>query len=125
MKRMQQAQTGQSSGQQQTPTATLKNIQLRQGMTVTVSIILQQASNVLLVPNTAITQQRTKKYVKVSKDGVIEEREITTGISNSQYTEVISGLSEGEKVIVSKATSTTSTTTQQQGQGGGMIPIFR
>jgi len=111
MKQMQQRQ-----GTQTVPvtTATTENFQLRQGMTVTVSIIVQQASNALLVPNTAITKQGTKSVVKVSKDGAIEEREITTGISNSQYTEVTSGLSEGEKVVVPK--STTTSTSSQQGQ---------
>ncbi|HEX9976479.1 MAG TPA: hypothetical protein VGA82_04435, partial [Dehalococcoidales bacterium] len=117
MKQMQQRQ-----GTQQVPvtTATTENFQLRQGMTVTVSIIVQQASNVLLVPSTAITQQGTKSVVKVSKDGAIEEREIKTGISDSQYTEVTSGLSEGEKVVIPKATASTSTT-QQQGRGGSQF----
>jgi len=121
MKRMQQAQTGQIGGQQQpTPTVTLESFQLKQGMTVIVSLIIQQKSNVLLVPNTAITSQGMKSYVKVSKDGAIEEREIKTGISNSQYTEVSDGLTEGEQVIIPKTTTTTSTTRQQQVPQGGI-----
>ncbi len=110
----------------QAPSAVTQAIQLRQGMTVTVSIIVQQKSNVLLVPKSVITQRGGKSYVKVSKDGVIEEREIKTGISNQQYTEVTEGLSEGEKVVIPKAT--TSTSSSQQGQPSGGIPgmgIFR
>jgi HlyD family secretion protein len=99
----------------QQPTMTSTDIQLREGMTVTVSIIVEQRNDVLLVPNGAITTQGGQSYVQVMlADGTIEERVVTTGISDWQYTEVTEGLSEGEQVIVQQTTS--STTTSQQGQ---------
>lgn len=99
----------------QMPTVVSGDIQLREGMTVTVSIIVQQVTDVLLVPNSAITTQRGQSYVQVVlADGTTEERAITTGISDWQYTEVTEGLSEGELVIIPEGTTTTSTT----GQGG-------
>jgi RND family efflux transporter MFP subunit len=94
--------------------AAFGDFQLREGLTVTVSIIMQQKSDALLVPNGAITTQGQQAYVQVvAADGSLEERAITTGISNWQYTEVTEGLSEGEQVVVSQGT--TSTTTQQGG----------
>ncbi len=97
------------------------NLQLKEGLTITVSIVLEQRNNVLQVPNTAITRQGAKSYVKVSNGGTIEEREIKTGISNWQYTEVTEGLKEGEKVVVPQGTTTSSTQQQrQQGPMGGM-----
>jgi RND family efflux transporter MFP subunit len=102
-------------GQQgQTPTMLSENLQLREGLTVTVSIIVEQKSNVLLVPNTAITTQLGQAYVQVMlPSGITEKRVIKTGISNWQYTEVTDGLSEGERVVVPQGTTTTSPTTSQ------------
>jgi len=114
-------------GQQgQMPTMLPEGFQLREGLTATVNIIVQQKTNVLLVPNGAITSQGEKTYVQVmSAGGVAEKREITTGISNWQYTEVTKGLGEGERVVVPEGTttttSTTSTTQQQRGPSGGMM----
>jgi HlyD family secretion protein len=96
-----------------------ENFQLKEGMTVTVNIIVAQKTGVLLVPNGAITTQRGQSYVQVVlPTGATEQRAIQIGISNWQYTEVTEGLSEGEKVLVS-GTSTTSTTSQQQRPSGG------
>ena len=119
MKEMQQGQGGQ---QRQMPTMISEDFQLREGLTVTVSILVDERNDVLLVPNSAITTQRGQTYVQVvSPDGTIEERAITTGISNWQYTEVIEGLSEGEKVVVPQGSATTTTTPEQKKPPGGMM----
>jgi RND family efflux transporter MFP subunit len=95
---------------------TIEDFQLREGLTVTVSIIIEEATDVLLVPNGAITTQGRQTYVQViSADGSIENRAVTTGISNWQYTEVTDGLSESEQVVVPEGTTATTTTTQQGG----------
>ena len=96
-----------------------EGFQLREGLTVIVSIIVDERNDVLLVPNAAITTQGRQTYVQVmSQGGIIEERSITTGISDWQYTEVTEGLSEGEQVVVPGGTITTSAT--EQGSPGGM-----
>jgi macrolide-specific efflux system membrane fusion protein len=98
---------------------TFEAIQLRDGLTVTVDIIVDQRTNVLVVPNGAITTLGGRSYVEIlSPDGTIETRAIRTGITDYVNTEVTDGLNEGEKVIVPEGTATT---TQQQG-GGGMFP---
>ncbi len=96
----------------QIPTMTPKDFQLKEGLTVTVSIIVEERNDVLLVPNKAIIRRGTESVVQVLKDGVVEERSIRTGISNYQNTEVIEGLSEGEKVAIIQKTATTPTTPQ-------------
>ena len=114
-----QQQMQQAQAEQQ---AAFENFQLREGLTVTVSIIIAEATDVLLVPNGAITTRGQQNYVQVvSSDGSIEERAVTTGISNWQYTEVSEGLSEGEQVVVTGTTSTTTTTQQGGSPGGRMI----
>jgi HlyD family secretion protein len=101
-----------------------ENFQMREGMTVIVSLIVAESSDVLLVSNSAITSYGQQNYVTVvATDGTQEQRLVEVGISDDQYTEVTSGLSEGEQVLASQATTTTTTTTTQQGsQGGMMIP---
>jgi len=124
-----QSQSGQSqrpqstSGSQALPAVT-QAVQLREGMSVTVSIVITQKNNVLLVPNQAISRQGGKNVVNVLKNGLTELRPITTGISDWQYTEATDGLSEGEQVIIPKTTATTTTSGQQRqpsllpGRGG-------
>jgi multidrug efflux pump subunit AcrA (membrane-fusion protein) len=83
--------------------------QLREGLTVTVNIVTEEVTDVLLVPSAAITMKGGKNYVKVVlPDGTIEERTIETGVSDWQNTEIISGLSEGEEVEVTLISSTSS-----------------
>jgi RND family efflux transporter MFP subunit len=95
---------------------------LREGMTVTVSLIVAEQQNILLVPYAAIINEGGQKYVQVvSPDGTIEKRAITTGITDYQFTEVKEGLSEGEQILVSLGT--TSESTQNEQQPGGMMPM--
>jgi HlyD family secretion protein len=98
-------------------TATTSNgFQLREGLTVTVNIVTEEVTDVLLVPSAAITMKSGQNYVKVIlPDGTTEERIIETGVSDWQNTEVISGLSEGEKVEVTLTSSSSST------QSGGFF----
>ena len=118
---MEQRQQGQV-GQQGMPMMIPEDFQLREGLTVTVSIIVDERNDVLLVPNSAITSSGRQNYVKVvSADGVIEDRVVTTGISNWQYTEIVEGLSEGEQVVVPQGTITEPVTSQER-PGGMRIP---
>jgi HlyD family secretion protein len=98
----------------QTSITSLEDFQLREGLTVSVSIIVAERTDVLLVPNGAITSWGQQTYVQVMlEDGTIEERVVTTGISNWQYTEVTDGLSEGEQVVVPQGTAATTTPQQE------------
>ena len=72
---------------------------LRAGMSATADIIINDRSNVLMVPNRAIKEDSEgKPVVKVMVNEQIEERIIVTGISDDFQTEIIDGLEEGEVV---------------------------
>ncbi len=116
-----QRQQGQGGQQGQMPTMLPEDFHLREGLTVTVSILVEEKNNVLFLPNSAIIRQGGETLVQVMKDDVVEERSIKTGISNWQYTEITDGLSEGEQVVIPQGTSTS--TTSQQGSSG--MPFFR
>ncbi|AWB10455.1 membrane fusion protein, macrolide-specific efflux system [Thermodesulfobium acidiphilum] len=74
---------------------------LRPGMTANVNIKVQEKKDVLAVPNLALKTfgNQTVVFVETSP-GVFEKRIVKTGISDLDYTEITSGLKEGDKVIV-------------------------
>jgi len=73
------------------------------GMSASADIITHQRSNVLLVPSRAIKQDdQGKPLVKVMVNGQTQERLIIIGISDDSQTEIISGLNEGETVVVER-----------------------
>lgn len=114
-------QTG--PGQRPTPGANQAapaSIQLREGLSVTANIVRDERRGVLLVPSRAIRQQGGTSFVQVVKsDGTIEQRTVQTGLTDGQTTEIISGLSEGEKIIAQARTTTATTTPPAIRPGGG------
>jgi macrolide-specific efflux system membrane fusion protein len=101
----------------------LEDIHLREGLSVTVSIIIQQRSNVLLVPNQAIQLQDGAIYVEVMQDGEIYQCPVATGLSDWQYTEIVQGLNEGEQVVIWQTTGSSATTViEKQRSGFQMLP---
>ncbi len=116
----------QISGEQpvQAPASIPEDFQLREGLTVTVSIVISEKTDVLLVPYAAITSQGGQSYVEVVlPSGTTEQRAIQTGITDYQFTEVTGGLNEGEQILVPQG-ATASPTTSSGGQRGG-IPFMR
>ena len=102
--------------QQQTakPAISMADFQPKEGLTVTATIFVNERRDVLLVPNGAIVKEGGKSYVQVVNGETTEKREVVTGLSNWQYTEITEGVSEGEQVLIVKtASSSTSSSTQQ------------
>lgn len=94
---------------------------LRQGLSVTINLVTSAKANVLMVPNRAITKQKGQSYVTVEKTGdkgtTQEQVAVTTGISNSQYTEITEGIAEGDTVVIPITTSSSSSSTDQGNRG--------
>lgn len=86
-------------------TITLENPdeELKDGMSATAEIIIEQHDDVLLIPNRAIQGSWENPHVEVVTDEQIEKRQISIGLSDGIYTEVLSGLEEGEEVILPQA----------------------
>lgn len=83
-------------------TITLENpvAELRDGMSATAEIIIERRDDVLSIPNRYIRGTLENPIVVVLVDGQQEERQITLGLSDGINTEVLSGLEEGEKVVL-------------------------
>jgi RND family efflux transporter MFP subunit len=103
--------------------------QLKAGLTANVSIVTAKSTNAVLVPNSAITTVNGVSSVQIlGSDGKVTTQTITTGLSDYQNTEVTSGLTEGQVIILSqgpaataKVTSTTSGNILQPTQTSGTI----
>ncbi|MCZ4065231.1 efflux RND transporter periplasmic adaptor subunit [Oxalobacter aliiformigenes] len=76
---------------------------LRIGMLTQNTIHVSSAENVLIVPSITISSQQGKHFVRVLTDKKkVERREVETGISDGVFTEIKSGLNDGEQVISSE-----------------------
>lgn len=96
---------------------------LREGMSVTVSLIISAETNVLLVPYTAVTNTGGQSYVEVvMESGGTEQREVTTGSTNYSYIVVTEGLTEGESILVPEGTIAAGSMSEFSFGGGFMVP---
>ncbi|MEX2055102.1 MAG: efflux RND transporter periplasmic adaptor subunit [Candidatus Andersenbacteria bacterium] len=79
--------------------------QLRPGLTANVTLNIAQKNQVLTIPRRAVRTSGGKSVVTLLKsDETSEEREITTGIVGSDgEIEVLSGLTETDRVVVRQA----------------------
>ncbi|KAA3625668.1 MAG: efflux RND transporter periplasmic adaptor subunit [Bacteroidetes bacterium] len=72
---------------------------LRPEMTSTVNIHLEKKEQVLVVPNRAVVKIEGEKMVQQQLDETLEFRKVTTGVRDKYYTEIISGLQEGDRIV--------------------------
>lgn len=80
--------------------------QLYGGMTADVTFVTEEKEDVLYVSKKAIVEQDGRTYVHVSGTlGGKELKEVETGLSNNMYTEIVSGLNEGDIVYIASRVS--------------------
>jgi multidrug efflux pump subunit AcrA (membrane-fusion protein) len=105
------------------------DIDLKGGLTATADVGISTVANALIVPLSAVTTSGTSSSVTVATcdKGQTEKREVTLGIQNQQYVQVLKGLNESDKIIIiDKASGApVSTTMGPPGGGGGGRPPDR
>ncbi|MDP2892658.1 MAG: HlyD family efflux transporter periplasmic adaptor subunit [Bacillota bacterium] len=70
------------------------------GMSVGVSIILNEALDVCTVPVESIVHEDEGAFVYIAADGVVEKRSIVTGLSDGFNEQVVEGVTAGEMVVL-------------------------
>lgn len=93
-------------------------------MAASANIIVAVKNNVLIVPAASVQKQNEELFVRVMKNGQVQEVTVETGLSSSSEVEIISGLSEGDTVvtnIISSAGANQQTGTQTQSPFGGIF----
>ncbi|MEI9905537.1 MAG: efflux RND transporter periplasmic adaptor subunit [Asticcacaulis sp.] len=96
---------------------------LRPSMTANVSIVEQGAQHVLVIPSAALSRRGKggSTVMVVAKPGAKPEaRPVTTGINDGSNVQILSGLKEGELVVVAQRTASTAS---QGGPPGGGNPL--
>lgn len=103
------------------------------GMSASADIVVKESVNALLVPVSALNTARGESFVYVYNGSSTESASgepgirtaITTGLSNDEYAEVLSGLSQNDQIVVVRS-ALSSSSSQQRNMGmmnfGGAMP---
>ncbi len=77
---------------------------LRPGMSVSVDIITAKAENVLIIPNRVMRVDRETGafYVEKLVNNTPVRTRVEVGLRNDQFSEIISGLEEGDTIVIRK-----------------------
>jgi multidrug efflux pump subunit AcrA (membrane-fusion protein) len=74
---------------------------LKPGMFATVDILSRSGKALLVIPASALLGETGSQYVfAVMNDSTFEQRPVRIGAATKDYAEVITGLIEGERVVV-------------------------
>lgn len=99
---------------------------LKFGMNGTATIRIEEVNDVLLVPLTALNTSRGESYVWLQSDDASGDEPgvrttVETGLSDENYAQVLSGLDEGDVVLITREASSSSTDSRDGGfDFGGM-----
>lgn len=80
---------------------------IKPGMTANLTIETNKHEKALSVVNAAVRPYKGMKAVQILKNGKLQYNPVTTGIKGLDRTEIISGVTEGEKVIIGNTTTPT------------------
>ncbi len=93
---------------------------VKTGMTANLNVIVAQHQNALAVPTRAIKTVNRQKMVTVVKNGQQVQTTVQTGLTSGSMTEIVSGLQEGDVVVMNGTTTTTAAaTTGNRTNGAG------
>lgn len=109
---------------------------VKTGMSVSASIITELKQNVLFVPNAAIKSQSDLRFVEIIEGEEMKHalvanagriilkntprrQTIEFGLVNDEFTEIVSGLNEGD-IVVTRTIQSNSATIQTERQSGGL-----
>nr|WP_315022770.1 efflux RND transporter periplasmic adaptor subunit [uncultured Aminipila sp.] len=76
--------------------------QIKAGMFAEIRIISSEKEDTLCVPSDSVIMKNgTSVVVTLEKGSVPKYNEVTTGIDNGKYVEILSGIKEGETIVIS------------------------
>ncbi len=88
-----------------------QNSDILANMSASANIITQTKDNVILLPLNAVQVQNGESWVRIMRNGRVEQLPVEIGLSSDSQIEIISGLSEGDTII----TNIISSSSQQRG----------
>ncbi len=91
-----------------------ENNEVNIGDYAVIVMVKDERDNVLSIPKAAIQRDDNGSFVYLIKDGIGVQTYITLGMSDDAYTEILSGLSEGDKIMIESSGMTGSSTVKLQ-----------
>jgi len=73
---------------------------MKDAMSATAKITVASKDQALLVPSEAILAEGADRFVQVFSNGQVEKVKVDTGLANEVSTEILSGISEGDTVVL-------------------------
>lgn len=73
---------------------------IKPGMTADIEIIVNKKENVIAISKHAVQQKNNKTVVSVFKNNTVVEQIIQTGLIGDELIEIVSGLNQGDSVII-------------------------
>jgi multidrug efflux pump subunit AcrA (membrane-fusion protein) len=95
------------------------NPSLHAGVSASVSIIINQVSQVLTVPASAVRGTGAASSVQVLVNGKPQSTPVQVGATDALRAQILSGLNPGDQVVIATVSSTVPTTTNRNGLGSG------
>ena len=77
-----------------------KQLLIRPGMSVKADIIVDQATEAIIIPKDVIISNRNRKFVYVVDRNTAYMRNIRTGLEDEENVQVIEGLNENENLVI-------------------------
>lgn len=97
---------------------------LKLGMTARVDITTSQKNDALVIPITALKTNDSGSYVvRVDANGQTEQVPVTTGIYSDEYVEILSGLTQGDKVSIAYTASKSKSSANNNSGRHGPPPM--
>ena len=95
------------------------NPSLRSGVSATISVVVNQVVGVLTVPTSAVRGSTVQLLV----GGTPQARTVSLGAGDSSRTQILSGLQEGDTVVVATVSSSVPSTVRSGAgiTGGGLL----
>lgn len=93
-------------------------------MAATANIITETKDNILVISYSSIKFQGEEAFVVVLKNGKQENLPVEIGISNDNQIEILSGLNEGDEIVINTSTTSESNNDQRSGSiFGGEVRV--
>jgi HlyD family secretion protein len=73
---------------------------LKPGMSAEVKVLINQLPDVLLVPVQSVAEHDGKRFSYVVGPAGVERREVTVGENNEKFVQVLTGLTEGDRIAL-------------------------
>jgi multidrug efflux pump subunit AcrA (membrane-fusion protein) len=94
------------------------------GMNADATITVSETRDVLTLPTSAVQASGGTGTVSIEDEGKVIPWQVRTGATDGSHMEIVSGLEEGDEVIVQRRSSNSSSAQQGQNRGGGEM-MFR